>query len=96
MEVNLTVLKKHVIGFDPRNHHVRTMSWTNNFCSCYGGAKVQWMTSVNTNCSFRHVYGPLQLFLLKELEVASGRTGYGSDKMIFFMICTLSVFRRHL
>lgn len=94
MEVNLTVLKNHVIGFDPRNH-VHSMSRTNNFCPCCGGAKVQWMTSVNTNFSFRHVYGPLKLFLLKELEMAFGGTGYGSDKMIFFMICTLNVFRRH-
>lgn len=36
--------------------------------------KVQRMTSVNTNCSFRHFWGFLQLFLLKGFEMAFGGT----------------------
>lgn len=70
IEVNVTVLKMHEIGFDPRSYHVHTMSCANNFYSCC----MLKSSSVNTNCSFRHFWASLQLFLLKGLEMAFGGT----------------------
>lgn len=83
-EVNLAVLKMHVVGFDPRDPNVHTLSCTSNSCPCCGGVKALQMTSVNTNFSFRDLREwSLQLLILKELQMAFEGTGYSSDKLSF-------------
>lgn len=78
-EVNIAVLKMHVVGFEARD-----LNCTSKSCPCCGAVKVQQMTSVNTNCSFRHLQEwSLQLLILKELQIFLGGTNYSSDKQSF-------------
>lgn len=67
----------HIVGLDPQDPIICTLSCISNSYLCTSTVEVQLMTAVTTDCSLRGLQErSLKLFIHKELQMAFEGTGF--------------------